>query len=571
MRALFLLLAFLSLVPARAQAKAKLAGLAAAQAAYEKSCHLNFARFENEIAERRLTERPVYDKEARIAERYARFDKIAEQDNGNFIELGLAANAGRPSAAKHFLFSENAVLKELNDKVVADKDLVTALTNLRKDLEHFHLAQDPILSPHIVGKYSDFKVLQVALDTTDPAIVARLNQRIENISARYGSYLESIAEERGWAQKGVGLSQDTRAWFHSGSGVSPDQAALAARDSRTVAYGEGGPRVRSFAQARAGLERAGLLTDRYRAWAAKRFAAADGMLVDAGNGEKVLSAEAIEAMKKATPLGPGPEGYREAVRAVLAKRFGATLSPKEADALIRYLSLADRFSPPLLLPKRVVIDMNQAATAVLSADFKGQNARNLEETLKALARTKGGALASRVAEVRRGEGAATARLEELKERFGRALELTTPGLRAEFSGDDGMGFLKTAYTEADQLRFVRNYLKEGGKLGDLRLTYEKLNYFDTGAVIPGEARARLVGEAEAVEKKLREKLLGALDRRELNGTKIFVRLEGAASGAARVNLLLVTAAGNKPGVAEEARRLTEGMGFAVGRVEMRAP
>jgi hypothetical protein len=567
----FFLLALLFLPELTASARAKLAGVAAGDAAYERSCRLNYAAFESGTAERRNADRVAYDKETRIAARHARFEKVGDADNAHFIPMAIKANAGEPTPAKLFFFSENAVLKELNDKVVMDKDLVTALTNLRKDLEHFHLALDPELGPHIVARYSDFKVLQIGLDTNDPALVAKLHKKLAAINGRYGDYLADIAEKRGWSEKGNGLAQYSQRWFHAGYGASPDEAALAARDSRTAPLVNGAPQLRSIAQARPGLEQAARNTGRYQAWAAKRFANVDGMLVDAGQGRKVLSAEAIEAMKKATPLSPGAEGYREAVRKVLKARFGADVSAKEADALKNYLALADRFSAPLLLEKRVVIDMSQPASAVISADFKGQNARNLEQTLMALARSEGEPFPVRIKEVRRGETIATEKLELLKTRYQRALSATVPNLEGQFSGDDGMGFLTKAFSDDDKLRFVRNWQKEGGGLGDLRLTFEEFRYYDTGANIPGDARSRLVVEAESVEKKLREKLLGPLNRRELNDTKILVSLEGAEKGPGRVNLLLLNGEGEKKGVAETARRLTEALGFTVGSVRMRAP
>ncbi|RZA02246.1 MAG: hypothetical protein EOP11_16840, partial [Proteobacteria bacterium] len=404
--ALLLLLTFA--MPAGA--KPKLAGMAAGDAAFEQSCRVNFARFESGIARDRQANGVVYDKESRLVSRHARFDKITDEDNARFIPMALKANAGEKTEAELFYFSENAVLKELNDKVVADKDLVTALTNLRKDLEHFYLHQDPELKIHLAGQYSDFKTLQIGLNTKDPRVVARLDEKIGIINKKYSDYLSSVAEKRVWREKGSGLAKDSTSWFHAGVGASPDEAALAARDSRYQTLTEKGPRLRSFAEAQSGLDASGRFADRYRTWVAKRFSGVEGMLTDAGTGRYVLSAEAIEAMKKATPLEPTAAGYAESVRAVLKKRFGADISFKEAEALKKYMDLADRFSPPLLMDKRVVIDMSQPAAAVISADFKGQNARNLEETLKALARTEKAPLPNRVKEVRRGEGLATAKL-----------------------------------------------------------------------------------------------------------------------------------------------------------------
>lgn len=570
MRAAFFFL-ILFLVSPDAGARAKLAGVKAGDEAYRKLCQLNYSRFEDSIARRRELEAPSYDKMRRMRERFERFRKVNGAHNREFNDLARRANAGEITAAEAFYFSENAVLKELNDKVIADKDLVTALTNLRKDLEHFHLTLDPEIAPHIVAQSSDFKVFQLALDSAEPKLLAKIQQKVAMMNERYAEFLADAAAERGWVARGNGLAKDPRSWFHAGVGATADEASLAARDSRTVKWGEAGPQVRSFLQARGNLERAGRFADRYQAWAARRFADVDGFLSAAGNGEKVLSAEAIETMKKVSPAAPTAEAYRDAVIAAIDERFHLRVSPKEADALKNYLSLSDRFSPSLLLDERIEIDMGQAAAAVVSADFKGQGARNIEETMKALAQTKGEPLAGRVQEVRRGEELATGKMEALKGKYAEALQDTVPGLRGQFSGDDGMGFLAKSFAEEDKIRFVKNWLNRRGALGDLRLTFENFRYRDTGKLIPKDARSELVVSAEAVEKKLRAKLLKTLGRKELNDTMILVSLEGEEHGPGRVSLILLNKGGERPGVAAAAAALTKELGYGVGRVVMRAP
>jgi hypothetical protein len=555
---------------ARNAAPKKLAGEQAAVEAYSRACELSFAKFEAGVAARRLADKPVYDKEARILSRHARFDKIGAEQNADFIRQAEMANRGEATPSKVFLFSENAVLKELNDKVVEDKDLVTALTNLRKDLEYFHLQQDPELAPFLSAQYSDFKGHQLGLSTTDPKIVAKAVATAKQIDEKLGAYLKSIALERGWDLKGSGLASDPRKWFHGGIGASPDEAALAGRDSRTRLGADGLPVMRHFIETKEGLLRAGRATELYQRWVAKRFARVEGFLVDAGNGKKVLSAEAIEAMKKATPKTPTAEGYRAAVQDVIFLRFKIRLNEKEADALKDYMAQADRFSPPLLIEKRVVIDMGQNAAGVVSADFKGQNARNLEETLKALARSEGADLATRVKEVRAGEAIATRALDGKKARFQRVLERVVPGLEAEFSGDDGMGFLKAPFTEAQKLAFAKEWAKDGGGAEDLRLTFEEFHYKDSGALMRAEARSRFVVSAESVEKKLRGELIGRLSRAQLNGMQILVSLDGAEQGAHTVNLILLSKEA-VPGVEENARLLTESLGFKVGSVKQVKP
>ena len=253
-----------------------------------------------------------------------------------------------------------------------------------------------------------------------------------------------------------------------------------------------------------------------------------------------------------------------AVQKAVKERFGVDLSAKETKQLQDYLDVGDRFSPGLLQEKRVVIDMHQEA--VISADFKGQNARNLSETLGALARTDGMPLADRLKEVRAGEEVATASLEAKKARFREVTDKLYPGREAHFTGDDGMTFLNHAPTREEQERFVREWIKAGGDPGDLRLTSEPFRYQDTGKVIPGEKRSEIVVEAEGVGKKLRAELIAKMDREQLNDTQILVSLEAREKGPAQVHVSLLSTRELPPGVANDVTALTKKMGYDTGHV-----
>lgn len=499
-----------------------------------------------------------YDTEARMRMRQAEFNAIGPADNAKFVRTAQSSNAGKKTEAKMFLDMENAVLKELNDKVVKDKDLVTALTNLHKDVVVSSLKSDPEIAKQIVTQYSDFKSLRFGFKETTPELRTRIQDKLQDINRRYSEYVQSMAQEKGWSANAKGLSADTRNWYHGGLGSTPDEAGLAARDSRTV---EGVSRVREFKESRANLEKAAKDVSKGQSWAENRFKEVNGTLVDAGNGKKVPSAELIEAVKKATPAGD-----TSAVQKAVQDRFGLKLSESETKQLQDYLDVGDRFSPGLLQEKRVVIDMSQEAEAVISADFKGQNARNLQETLGALASTEGKPLAERLKEVRKGEEAATAALEAKKARFREVTDKLYPGREAHFSGDDGMTFLGHKPTRAEQETFVREWIKAGGDPGDLRLTAEPFRYQDTGKLIDAESRSKFVVEAEGVEKKLRGELISKMDREQLNDTQILVSLEAREAGPSQVHVSLLSTRELPPGISDEVTKLTEKMGYELGHV-----
>jgi hypothetical protein len=195
--------------------------------------------------------------------------------------------------------------------------------------------------------------------------------------------------------------------------------------------------------------------------------------------------------------------------------------------------------------------MGEDAAGVISADFKGQNARNLEETMKALAETHGASLDEKVRAARAGEIAATEALERKKAIFQRAFARVFPGREAQFSGDDGIGFLPIALTTDQKKNFARIWKEEGGNPDDIRLTFEEFRYRDTGAPIPAEKRSDLVVEAEGLEKKLRAELIRDLPREDLNGLQIAVSLSGREKSPALASIYL--ASGKAPSPAVEAR------------------
>ncbi len=536
----------------------KLAGEAAGKAAYSNLCELKFANFEKSVAERRAAERPVYDQEARIRARSGVFTAIKDEDNAAFVRIAKAANRGQSKL--WFLDLENAVLKILNDKVVQDKDLVTALTNLHKDVVWRTLSEDPEIAAQIVGKYSDFKSVRLAFKEMTPELERRIENKLFEVNRRYSDYLEKLAVKNDWAKRAKGLASDRRAWYHSGIDTTPDEAGILARESRNM---PGPARLRRRADGRAALLNAAADAGQLQRWVAKRFAKAEGMLV---GDPAVLSAEAIEAIRKISPKDES--GVIPAIQETLRLRFKVATSAKDAEALKRYLDAADRFSPGLLLEQRVVIDMGKEAAGVISADFKGQNARNLEETLKALARTEGQDLSLRIRAVRAGEEIATQSLDEKKARFQAVLDRLVPGIKGEFTGDDGIGFLQKPLSKEQKKRFAQLWVESGGKPEDLRLTFENFRYVDTGKSIPPEARSMLVVEAEGIEKKLRTELIRILPREQLNGLHIAVSLKGREEGKNSAEITLSTGDSLPAKLRAQVRKIVEASGSAVDLVEI---
>lgn len=546
----------------QASAAPRLAGLEAGQAAYEAACARSYGEFERRIAFRRKEDNVIYDREERIRQRFGLFQATETRQNVAYIKMARAANLGQATPIKSTFVSESAVIKELNEKVVLNKLDVTSLTNQYKDLELAALERDPELASHVLASYSDFKSMHFALDTADPAIRARLEKAVEEINRRYAQYLEPIAKANGWSEKGGPLSGNPANWFHIGEGATTDEAAIAARASRDIAKKEGKPRLVRFSDLKQDLAQSLKDFDQYSTWLEQRFTRVPGFLKSEGK-RKILSAELIETLKKA------PAGQQ---KQFIKYRFKIDLSDKELASLENYLSLADSFSPPLLVPERVIIDLGQDAVSVISADFKGQNARNLEETMKALAKTEGQNIDQRIRAVREGEERATEVLNALKEKFQQVFQKVQPERRAslrrqaEFTGDDGIGFLNTPVDETTVAQAYKLWIEAGGSRADLRLTFQNLLYADTGKSIPAALRSTLITRAEKVEKDLRLELIKHITREELNDTQILVSLTAREVGEPLVKVTLVN--GNKvsESTLKRTRQILKEWGVAVESV-----
>jgi hypothetical protein len=204
---------------------------------------------------------------------------------------------------------------------------------------------------------------------------------------------------------------------------------------------------------------------------------------------------------------------------------------------------------------------------VVSVDFKGQNARNIEETMKALSRTEGLPLADRVKAVRAGEEKATLQLEAQKARLQRVFDRVFPGLKGEFTGDDGTGFFPTRMpTPTEEEKIAKAWVEEGGGVADIRLTFQDFRYGDTKRPIPAAARSNMVVVAEGLEKDLRKELIRSVPRDLLNGLQISVSLQSRESGNP-VAVVRLIAKKKSPELAEKVKLLAEKKGVAVEAVQ----
>jgi hypothetical protein len=516
----------------------------------------------------------VYDKKARIAQRNKEFREITDADNAAYVAKAKKANSELSSKEEIFVDVENAVLKELNDKVVKDKDLVTAITNVHKEVVWNQVQKNPVLKSALKEKYSDFKSMRFSFVPKQTAanskgiskeIEREFSKVLDESNRRFGEYVQSLAQEGKWNDLGTSLSANQRNWFHGGIGRSPDEAGLAARYSRTILDESGYARARSFREAEGALEIASKNVETRMDSLSGKLSKIDGMTVKTSQGNSSLSAELIETVKKAPSIAG--KSRVESVREGINKKFRANLSTSETNSIIETIDEADRFSPGILMEKRVVTDLSKRNSGIVSADFKGQNAANLEKVVGAIMDTRGKPMPVKTRAVRKGEEIETMTLENKKKAFRDTVRAVFPEEKniddfIFFSGDDGIFLPAQKLTPAVERKFIQEWLKRG-KAKDIRQTFVGTHYQDSRKVVPVEKRSELVVAAESFEKNLRSDLTGKIPREELNELQITVRMQPTESGSHQMQVLLAKAGGQ--GVSDETMNVVKSSASEIGK------
>ena len=245
-------------------------------------------------------------------------------------------------------------------------------------------------------------------------------------------------------------------------------------------------------------------------------------------GGPIFSAETIEAILKAT-IENG-ENRVTAVRRALNTRFSQNFSVGEVSVFLEVLDNVNNLSPGLLLKERVNIKYGNGASGIVSVDFKGQNARNLEENFRSIMESRDKSLSDSVRAIREGEIRATKRLDDGKGRFQKVFG------DVQLSGDDGIYLPPKALSKKEKNATIDKYLTLGDT-SDIRLTFVD-SVYTNGVTVPEDARSILVVEAEKVEKYLRQALLEYISRQELNDLMIAVNLRPHQKGGGEFGIFL---------------------------------
>jgi nicotinic acid mononucleotide adenylyltransferase len=516
-----------------------------------------------------------YDKTKTIARMNATFNGFeAEEENTKFIEKAELANLGRESSIKRSFLVETAVTKDLNDSVVKNKELVTSLMNKHKNMMWDAMSRDKFITDNLDVKYNDFKSMKFGFKTNNPEIDHRMKAIFTDVNTRYSDYLASLVKEKGWDQKATGLAADVGNWTHMGIGATPDEANWAARQSRTMLDSKGLAHPRTFAEVEDRASSDLNEIARLRKKLASDLGAVPGMFVKEGD-KKVLSAEAIEAVRKAkAPAGSGEEAMAAEIKKTLDARFARNFTEQQISDIRDYAAKVDAFSPDLYLARREEIPLDFRSAGIVSADFKGQNARNIEQSLRALAREEGQPLTSQMRELRKGEKMATAELDLRKGDFAAAFCRKDPSCYTAFGGDDGFHFPSAeAVGNGEHLsqQQKEQYAKAVSHI-DIRLTFNRHRFAETGQEIATSELSGLVGEAEEMEKNLRKDMIHHFPRELVNRTRLAIDMTPQAPGKSSFGVMVLgTKDSEDAGVQKWARGYLEDHGYSTDYVKVLKP
>lgn len=444
---------------------------------------------------------------AELTGKYLSYSPTTVAQNEKWISL---AEKGTNSKIT-FLDIENSQMKTLND-TLKDKNLVTGLTNYHKEILFKKIEKLEAANPGLViDKYSDFKSSRFAFSGKVPA---DLDSQLKKVFAEANSEYTSKLRESGVLKAG----DKAETWFRGGTGVSADQANIAARYSRQTSTND----LQSFKNGTVQTALQGSLKSLETQRTQLRSEVAKTSMVQ-GN---TFHQDVYDIVRKGG-------GNTEQIKAGLKNRFGLSeLSTSTVQKMEKYVKSVDEFSPGIHVSKREIAHLNKAQNGGLSADVIGLGSANLKETAEALANSKN--LNGALENVRKGEKAVTKRFDAQKKYFQEVLkDSVDPGkLKSVCSGDDCVAVATKPLTEAEKKKILKNLMANDEMGSSFRMA------FIPDGVKVAEARNALANHGESVEKILRQTLSTSMEPRRLKGLVFGVDMKTKELNKGQVQLLI---------------------------------
>jgi hypothetical protein len=512
-----------------------------------------------------------------LREKHRVFRGLRETDNKRYLTYADEADeaAGLGDGKSIYFERENAIIKDLNDHIIHDKELVTALDNLDKEIFHRNLMESPLLSKQVDASYSDFKSMRFRFHDNSPAMRQELSRVYEKSAREFAAAVEKTPIARLY-KSSRGIAHAPESWHLAGIGDTPDMASRAARHARSsFRDGHRLTPMQDFSLIGGELDDILDATEILRSKLARDFSQNPGIMTRSPGGRPVLSDDAVEVLRKVKVNGT-LEDYMAVVQQDF-KKFGVELTQDQVLDLRDYKGLSDSFSASIRSAKREEIDFSKAPSDILSVDIAGQGARNLSGTMAALADVAGKGPEAAVAASRQAERLATFDMAHRVNGFYDALsEVFGPGAskRVLISGDDILYFSDTPINSA-QTHAFQALLANGARTSGYRPTRNPKNYGDTKQPIVPSDRSLWINRAESVEKGLRKALSRGVESARLKSLGFTIDLVPQEKSGGIVNVIVgghiddpVTLAKIK----EEARTIVrQHRGMKLGSVEYARP
>ncbi len=512
-----------------------------------------------------------------LSERELTFRAIGGQHNRNFIQslqqrIRSEQNPSTSSPRPRFYFhGDLAVLKDLNDRVIRNKDLVTRLVDYHKNIfvaELINSQAYPLIQQNLLVEYSDFKSLRLGFADYSPQLEEELEQLLVRTNTLFSAVVRRMKlQGDGGALRG--LSADPKLWFVAGSAVADprpvswlnselergelvaDLAGIAARFGREKTAQSRQVQLTQFEEIEWEIEKTLATIHRIYSQIQSKLAPRLPMLFESFTPEpgqntdlngtshsfKIPHISLIEILLK-TKLSAeeaesftlqGERGHKKALKLLLeryrqavARRFQISeslVSSKDMELLKEYINFIDRLMPGLVIEERQSFAWSRAQGGLVSLDFAGQNARNFEQAMMALAsQSPHTPILQTIHNLREAEKRATENLNKKKQFWERAaLEVFAdqPEVQLLFSGDDGL--MAPRQLELSHKLKLIDFLRFFPQPGSLRMTF-----------LPPGLKGDKLSEAmvflEGLEKHLRQGLSGQVSDSEIRQALIVPEL-----------------------------------------------
>ena len=249
-------------------------------------------------------------------------------------------------------------LKAMNDSIIKDKDLVTAIVNFNK-LVNFDFLSSLEKQNDDSESYSDFKTIRFFLPVTQKAEQAELAKEIQDEFIKIDEAFNKKLIEKG-ILKGSDLKTQ---FFHIGIATTADLSSLAARKAKQK-------KQKSYLLFKENFSE--IEKDRTDIINSFKEIQNDSKMNFAFENNK-MRLKVIELFRK----NKEPHLFREAIR----ENLHMNISENQALKITDLLEKVDTYSPSLLISERTSVAIDSAPFGAYSIDFVGLGAKNLLSTL----------------------------------------------------------------------------------------------------------------------------------------------------------------------------------------------